>query len=313
MVVGDPTTSVGYPAGGGYASIPDNPVFVSPVQGAFFARLHYDALGGHFMWSSKGANDKGWHAKVNPGNGNIEIVFWDSASYGNDQLSTGFSIADGLDHSVVFRWSGSVNLDVYVDAAFVGSKVMAGAMGNSTGQPILFFAQDNPTIQLGGGRGQDFIYFNVPISPTVIANLHNTAQTMTNVPMAPRNPRSVHRKNYVVVSWDPVLLDFNGQPLTTPVSQYTVLRSSLLNESDQAVLQEVSTTDAGGSIDIALVDTSPPETPAYRVTAFGMVQSDLSERTVATFAPSSIDSKSEHVDQILMFWDEGRWDDALWA
>lgn len=313
LIFGDPTTSVNYTLGGGYASIPDNPVFVSPVQGAFFARLHC-MVGTHFMWVSKGASFlNGFHAKINPANGNIEVVFWNSSTYGADQFSTFFSIADGLDHSVVFRWSASVNLDVYVDANFIGSKVMAGPMGNSTGSPINFFFQENPPVQLGGGRGQDYIYFDVPISPAIIANLHNIAQTQTNVPAAPQKPRTAHRKNYVIVSWQPVLLDANGVPLTTQVSKYIVRRSSLVNESDQAILQEVSTVDAAGLVDTAMVDTSPPEDPAYRVSAFGMVESQLSDRVIATFSPTQIDDKSELLDQTLLFWDNSLWDESLWA
>lgn len=313
MIVGDPTTSVNYPLGGGYASIPDNPVFVSPVQGAFFARLHC-VVGTHFMWVSKGASFlDGFHAKINPANGDIEVVFWNSSTYGGDQYSTFFSIADGLDHSVVFLWSASVNLSVYVDNVFIGSKVMAGPMGNSTGNPINFFFQQSGPLQLGGGRGQEYIYFDVPISPAIIAALHNTAQTLTNVPAAPQNVQAFRRRNYAVVSWDPVLLDMNGVPLTTPVSKYTVSRASLLSESDLLVLQDVSTIDAAAAIDTALVDTSPEENAVYRVTASGMVQSDLSERIVSIFSPSQIDQKAELLDVTLLQFDLGNWNETLWA
>ena len=129
---------------------------------------------------------------------------------------------------------------------------------------------------------------------------------------APENVHAIQRKNYTLLWWDPVYQDVAGGPVT--VTSYRIFRSSLLNENDQELVAEVVTTNSLGRVDTAFVDTSAPSPAAYRVVAVaGVVQSDLSERSVTTYAPSSIDSKSEVIDQKLLVWDEGTWDEGLWS
>ena len=129
---------------------------------------------------------------------------------------------------------------------------------------------------------------------------------------APENVHAVQRKNYTLLWWDPVYQDVSGSPVT--VTSYRIFRSSLLNENDQELVAVVVTTDPLGRVDTAFVDTSAPSPVAYRVVAVAsVVQSDLSDRSVTTYAPSSIDSKSEVIDQQLLVWDEGTWDEGLWS
>jgi hypothetical protein len=131
-------------------------------------------------------------------------------------------------------------------------------------------------------------------------------------PAIPQNVHAQRRANYVVVHWDPTILDESGDPVT--VTAYQMYRSTFLNETDQVLLATVDTLDAAGDVDTAFVDTSPTDIVVYRVVAVdGVVQSDLSERAVATYAPSPIDEKVEHIDQVLLFWDEDDWDESLWS
>ena len=129
---------------------------------------------------------------------------------------------------------------------------------------------------------------------------------------APENVHAIQRENYTLLWWDPVYQDVAGGLVT--VTSYRIFRSSLLNENDQELIAVITTTNPLGRVDTAFVDTSAPSPVAYRVVAVaGMVQSDLSNRSVTTYAPSSIDSKSEVIDQKLLVWDEGTWDEGLWS
>lgn len=189
---------------------------------------------------------------------------------------------------------------IYKDVQVVGfggggTDQHAGGTMPGTGANVTF-NWANPILT---GLDEEWAIMGAPIN-------YETAAAL----VAPDNVHAVQRENYTLLWWDPVVRDVGGNPVT--VTSYQVFRSSLLNENDQELLATVTTTDASGAVDTAFVDTSAPSPAAYRIVAVaGMVQSDLSEKAVAIYAPSQIDSKAEVIDQQLLFWDEGNWDEEL--
>jgi hypothetical protein len=137
------------------------------------------------------------------------------------------------------------------------------------------------------------------------------------VPAAPVGVFAISRENYTVVSWDKVLRDSNGGELPTPVTRYLVSRATLLNSSDAGDDIVVDTTDANGEVDTIYIDTKPNQNLVYKIKSvvgigLNMVESESSERAVATRSPSQIDDKKEVIDNKLLVWDEGNWGDTLW-
>jgi hypothetical protein len=123
---------------------------------------------------------------------------------------------------------------------------------------------------------------------------------------------AVRRANYAIVRWDPLVHDWIGNPVVA--TSYIVQRASLIDESDLVTLATITTTDATGQIDTAFVDTNPQPTAVYRIISVaGAVQSEPSEPAIAMASPSLIDGKSELLDEKLLFWDNGNWDEKLWA
>ena len=160
--------------------------------------------------------------------------------------------------------------------------------------------------------------YTINNSPASV-NFHYAAVALHVVPSPEAPPTSLGspaayaRKNYCVVKWDRPLRDSQGVPLAD-VDSYELYRASFMNESDLTLIATITTLDAAGKIDTAYVDTNPPENPVYRVIAVvNMIQSELSNRAVATFSPTQIDDKTELIDQKILFWDESNWDDSLWT
>jgi hypothetical protein len=130
--------------------------------------------------------------------------------------------------------------------------------------------------------------------------------------LQPSNVLAFRRLNYAIIRWNPLTQDWTGVPVTA--TSYLLQRASLMDESDLVTIATIVTTDAEGQVDTAFVDTNPPATAVYRVVAVaGSVQSEASDPAVAIASPSLIDGKSELLDQRLLFWDNGNWDDRTWA
>jgi hypothetical protein len=135
----------------------------------------------------------------------------------------------------------------------------------------------------------------------------------TPIPIAmPPGLFAVRRANYTVLKWTPLTQDWAGQPISA--TSYIVRRASQMDESDAVDLATITTTDAIGQIDTAYVDVNAPDTAVYRVIAVsGALQSEPSDRAVAMKSTSLIDGKGELLDRELLFWDDGNWDEKLWA
>jgi hypothetical protein len=130
--------------------------------------------------------------------------------------------------------------------------------------------------------------------------------------LQPSNILAIRRTNYVVVRWSPLTQDWTGKPAAA--TAYIVQRASFVDESDLADLATITTVDAQGQVDTAFVDTSPPPAAVYRVISImGSTQSDPSGRAVAIESPSTIDEKTELLDEKLLFWDDGNWDEKQWS
>ena len=109
--------------------------------------------------------------------------------------------------------------------------------------------------------------------------------------LAPINVNAVPRANYNILWWDAVSGAYG----------YNVYRATMINESDLTLVKNIVTTDAGGKIDTAYLDTARNGVSVYRVASVdgSMVESLLSERAVAIKTNSMIDNKEESIDRKL--------------
>jgi hypothetical protein len=91
------------------------------------------------------------------------------------------------------------------------------------------------------------------------------------------------------------------------LQMYRIYKSSKLNEFDRRILTEISSLDVKGNIDTAYVDTETADVAAYRVAAINtnMVESELSDKVIATKLSSQIDDKKELPDRMLFVLDTG--------
>ena len=134
---------------------------------------------------------------------------------------------------------------------------------------------------------------------------------------APQNVFAIRRANYTVVAWDRVTQYENGMPLTN-VSAYNVYKSTKINEFDRALKKQVVTVNPDGINDTIMLDTDGNEVSVYRVTAVVgdpslVLESQLSDKTVALKSASLIDGKEELVDRKIGRFGKGKFGEAIFA
>jgi len=210
--------------------------------------------------------------------------------------------------------------DLLIDCAFADRWVPPSPMDPGPGQTELFdLSSENPHYRAAGSSkaSQGLITtmsYTVDDHPILIIFRYlAVAIHGTPIPIPQSsNVLAVRRLNYAVIRWNPLTQDMIGRSVTA--TSYIVQRASLMDESDIVTIATITTTDAEGQVDTAFVDTNPPPTAVYRVVSVaGSVQSEASDPAVAIASPSLIDGKSELLDQRLLFWDNGNWDDRTWA
>ena len=151
-------------------------------------------------------------------------------------------------------------------------------------------------------------------STFVLIALPVKTEILMATPRAPENAYAVRRRNYTIVSWDPVRRGTAGEDVL--VQQYDVFKSFNLNESDRTQMGSVISTDGAGLTSSVYVDVDVDTTAAYRIQAIvtdgvSVLKSNLSDRAVAIQIPSQMDDKEEPLDRKLGIWDEGTFDESI--
>jgi len=120
-------------------------------------------------------------------------------------------------------------------------------------------------------------------------------------PKAPANVSAIARGNYNVLWWDAVTVNEDDTPVSGGIQGYNIYKSVLINGSGPTIIKTITTTDAGGLVDTAYLDTAQDVISVYKVASFNssMVESEVSERAIAIKTNSMINDKEEYVDRKL--------------
>jgi len=135
-------------------------------------------------------------------------------------------------------------------------------------------------------------------------------------PKSPQNVFCIRRENYAIVSWDMVDQDELGASII--VDAYYIYKSTTINESDMTLKKIVSTTDVVGNVDTIFLDTDVNDSSVYRISAVvgtppSVVESQLSNKTVAIKDASLIDGKEELIDRKIGRFGVGRFGESIFA
>lgn len=147
------------------------------------------------------------------------------------------------------------------------------------------------------------------------------ATPFLSVPATPQNIIAIQKKNFAIISWNPVTTRADHTPANpsyVQITKYNIYKSRQMNENDQFLYKVIDTPDAHGMIDTAHVDVDIADPKVYRISAIviegpNVLESDLSERAVALRLPSQIDDKVEIPDLVIGVFDESTFDQSVFA